>query len=83
MKHPVEPGIIWIFFDENNFCQNQLHNTQNSKWFTYNSSGVLRVIKSKFPQTVMVFEGVFSENYVISIHIFEQGLKLNSDGYVK
>ena len=40
-------------------------------------------MKTKFPQTVMVFGCVSSEGDVMPPHIFERGLRLNSQGYVE
>ena len=83
LTHPVEPGMIWFFSDEKNFCQDQLHNTQNNRWLAYNPCDVPRIMKTKFPQIVMVFGCVSSEDDVMPPHNFEEGLRLNSDGYVK
>lgn len=41
----------------------------------------IHILKSKLPQTMMVSECVSYED-AIHHHIFEQGLRLNSDGYV-
>ena len=43
---------------------------------------VSRVMKTKFPATVMVFGVVSSEGYVMSPHIFEVGLKVNTKVYL-
>ena len=29
LKHPKKPNMLWFFSDEKNFCQNQMHNSQN------------------------------------------------------
>ena len=52
VKHPLEPGF---FPDEKNFCQDQLHNIQNSRWLAHNPHHVARVMKTKFPQAVTAF----------------------------
>ena len=83
VKHPVEPGTLWFFFDEKNFCQDQLHNAQNNRWLAVSPHEVPRVMKTKFPQTVMVFGCVSSDGDVMPPHIFKEGLRLNSDGYVE
>ena len=41
-----------------------------------------RVMKTKFPATVMVFGVVSSEGYIIPPHIFEVGLKVNTKVYL-
>ena len=42
----------------------------------------LRVIKIKFPATVMVFGVVSSEDHIMPPHIFEGGLKVNTKVYL-
>ena len=32
LKHPKDPGMLWFFSDEKNFCQDQLYNRQNHRW---------------------------------------------------
>ena len=43
---------------------------------------VPRVMKTKFPPTVMVFGVVSSEGYIMPLHIFEIGLKVNTKVYL-
>ena len=51
-------------------------------WIATNNRDVPRVMKTKFPATVMVF-GVFSsEGHIMPPHIFEVGLKVNSKVYL-
>ena len=47
-------------------------------WITTNNRNVPRVMKTKFPATVMVFDVVSSEGHIMSPHIFEVGLKVNT-----
>uniref|UniRef100_A0A182PG36 Tc1-like transposase DDE domain-containing protein n=1 Tax=Anopheles epiroticus TaxID=199890 RepID=A0A182PG36_9DIPT len=77
LKHPVQPGTLWFFSDEKNFCQDQ-----NNRWLAYCPADVPRVPQTKFPQTVMVFSCVSSEGDVMPPYFFEQGLRLNADGYI-
>ena len=42
----------------------------------------LRVMKTKFPATVMVFGVVSSEGHIMPPHIFEVGLKVNTKVYL-
>lgn len=44
---------------------------------------VLRVMKTRFPQIVMVLSCASSEGDVMPTHIFEQGLSLKSDSIVE
>ena len=47
-----------------------------------NNSDVPRVMKIKFPATVMVFGVVSSEGHIMPPHIFEVGLKVNTKVYL-
>ena len=47
-----------------------------------NYRDVPRVIKTKFPATVMVFGVVSSEGHIMPPHIFEVGLKVNTKMYL-
>ena len=51
-------------------------------WIAMNNKDVLRVMKTKFPATVMVFGVVSSEGYIMPPHIFEVGLKVNTKVYL-
>ena len=51
-------------------------------WIATNNSDVSRVMKTKFPATVMVFVVVWSEGLIIPSHIFEVGLKVNTKVYL-
>ena len=48
-----------------------------SGWFN-----VPRMMKTKFPATVMVFGVVSSEGYIMALHIFKVGLKVNTKVYL-
>ena len=43
---------------------------------------VPRAMKTKFPATVMVFGVVSSEGHIMTLHIFEVGLKVNTKVYM-
>ena len=47
-----------------------------------NNRDVPRVMKTKFPATVMVFRVVSSEGHIMPPHIFEVGLKVNTKVYL-
>ena len=51
-------------------------------WIATNNRDVLRVMKTNFSATVMVFGGVSSEGHIMPPHIFEVGLKVNTKVYV-
>ena len=51
-------------------------------WIATNNRDVLRVMKTKFPATVMVFGVVSSEGHIMPPHIFEVGLKVNTNVYL-
>ena len=82
LKHPKKPNILWFFSDEKNFCQDQMHNSQNHHSIATNNRDVPRVMKTKFPVLVMVFGIVSSEGHIMPPHIFEVGLKVNTKVYL-
>ena len=59
-----------------------MHNSQNHRWIVTNNSDVPRVMKAKFPATVMVFDMVSSEGHIMPLHIFQDGLKVNIKVYL-
>ena len=58
------------------------YDSQNHRWIATNNKDVPRVMKTKFPATVMVFGVILSEGHIMSPHIFEVGLKVNSKVYL-
>ena len=40
LKHPKKPNMLWFFSDEKNFCQDQVHNSQNHCWIATNNRDV-------------------------------------------
>ena len=48
-------------------------------WIATNNWDVPRLMKTKFPATVMVFSVVSSEGHIMPPHIFEVGLKVYLD----
>ena len=50
-------------------------------WIATNNRDVPRVMKTKFPATVMVFGEVSSEGHIMPPHIYEVGLKVNTKVY--
>ena len=54
------------------------YDSQNHRWIATNNRNVTRVMKTKFPATVMVS----SEGHIMSPHIFEVGLKVNTEVYL-
>ena len=51
-------------------------------WIATNNRDIPRVMKTKFPAMVMVFGVVSSEGYIMPLHIFEVGLKVNTKVYL-
>ena len=51
-------------------------------WIATNISDVPRLMKTKFPATVMVFGVVSSEGHIMPPHIFEASLKVNTKVYL-
>ena len=58
------------------------YDSQNHRWIATNNRDVPRVIKTKFPATVMVFGVVSSEGHIMPPHVFEVGLKVNTKVYL-
>ena len=58
------------------------YDSQNHRSIARNNRDVPRVMKTKFPTTVMVFGVVSSEGYIMPPHIFEVGLKVNIKVYL-
>ena len=58
------------------------YDSQNHRWIVMNNREVPRVMKTKFPATVMVFGVVSSEGHIMPPHIFEVGLKVNNKVYL-
>ena len=56
--------------------------SQNQRWIATNNRDVPRVMKTKFPATIMVFGVVSSEGHIMPPHIFEVGLKVNTKVYL-
>ena len=51
-------------------------------WIATNNRDVPRVMKTKFPATVMVFGVVSIEGHIMPPHNFEVGLKVNTKAYL-
>ena len=58
------------------------YDSQNHRWIATNNRDVPRVMKTKFPATVMVFGVVSSGGHIIPPHIFEVSLKFNTKVYL-
>ena len=61
---------------------NPSYDSQNHRWIATNNRDMPRVMKTKFPATVMVFGVVSSEGHIMPPHIFEVGLKVNTKVYL-
>ena len=62
--------------------QDHYQHPQNANLDCHENRDVPRVIKIKFPTTVMVFDVVSNEGHIMSPHIFEVGLKVNTKVYL-
>ena len=81
LKHLKKSNMLQ-FSDEKNFCQDQAHNRQNHHWIAMCPNDVPRVMKTKFPNTVMVFGMISSDRDMMPPHIFEMGLRVNTEIYL-
>ena len=62
--------------------QDHCQHPQKKIWIATNNREVPRVMKTKFPATVMVFRVVSSEGHIMPPHIFEVSLKVNTKAYL-
>ena len=83
LKHLKESNMLWFFSDEKNFCQDQAHNRQNHQWIAMCPNDVSKVMKTKCPNTVMVFGVISSNGDVMPLHLFEMGLTVNTEIYLQ
>ena len=83
LKQPLDKNMLWFFSDEKNFCQDQAHNRKNSCWLAANNHDMPTVMKTKLPVTVMAIGVVSSEGHCMPPHIFEAGLEVNTEVYLK
>ena len=51
-------------------------------WIATNNRDVPKMMKTKFPATVMVFGVLSSESHIMPPHIFKVGLKVNTKVYL-
>ena len=79
LKHPKKPNMLWFFSDEKNFYQDQVHNSQNHHWIAMNNRNMLRVMKTKFPATIMVFGVLSSEGHIMPPLILKVKTKVYLD----
>lgn len=82
LKHGQSVRMLRFFSDEKNFIQDRKVNSQNDRWLCSDPSEVPTVMHSKFPASVMVLGVVSSEGDVMPPHMFQQGLRVNADGYI-
>ena len=82
LKHPPVPDILIFFSDEKNFTQDQKVNSRNNRWLCGDRNDVPIVMKTKFPATVMVLGVVSNKGDVMPPHVFEAGLKVNTEVYL-
>ena len=75
MRRCTTHALYWSKLWQQDHCQHPC-------WITTNNRDVPRVMKTKFPATVMVFGVVSSEGYSIPPDIFEVGLKVNTKVYL-
>ena len=73
--HALYRSKLW----QRDHCQHPQNVNPDS---STNNRDVPRVMKTKFPATVMVFGVVSSEGHIMPPHIFEVGLKVNTKVYL-
>ena len=76
-------AVQLMVFTDPNYNNRTIANTLKMQiWIATNNRDVPRVMKTKFPATVMVFGVVSSEGHIMPPHIFEVGLKVNTKVYL-
>ena len=81
LKHETA-GMLRFFSDEKNFTQQQKINKRNQRYLTDDPMEVPVVMTVKFPVNVMVLGVISSDGDVMPPHIFEKGLRVNTDVYL-
>ena len=82
IKHPPVPDILIFFSDEKNFTQDQKVNSKNNRWLCNDPSEIPIVMKTKLTATVMVLGVVSNKGDVMPPHVFEAGLRVNTEVYL-
>ena len=83
LKHLKESNMLWFFSDEKNFCQDQGPQQAEPLMDCYVPNDVPRVMKTKFPNTVMIFGVISSDRDVMPPHIFETSLRVDTEIYLQ
>ena len=81
-KHPPAQDLLIFYSDEKNFSQDQKVNRKNDRWLCSDPEEVPIVMATKFPATVMVLGVVSNKGDVMPPHVFEAGLKVNTEVYL-
>ena len=77
------PAVQFMLFTDPSYDNRTFASTLKMQIRTLQCfSAQLRVMKTKFPATVMVFGVVSSEGHIMPPHIFEVGLKVNTKVYL-
>ena len=76
-------AVQFMFSTDPSYDNRTIANTLKMQiWIATNNRDVPRVMKTKFPATIMVFGVVLSEGHIMPPHIFEVGLKVNTKVYL-
>ena len=89
LRHNVQQARLEIhrcttnaFYRSKLWQQDQYSTLKMQIWIAMNNRDIPRVMKTKFPATVMVFGVVSSEGHIMPPHIFEVSLKVNTKVYL-
>ena len=83
LKHPEIQDMLWFYFDEKNFDQDQKINQRNDKWLCGDPSDVPRVMHTKCTVTVMVLGVVSNERRFVPTSFFRQSIRMNATTYIE
>ena len=82
-KSEIGNAPLYMLSTDPNYDNRTIASTLKMQiWIATNNRDVPRVMKTKFPATVMVFGVVSSEGHIMPPHIFEVGLKVNTKVYL-
>ena len=82
LKHPLQLNMFWFFSDDQNFCQDQIVNSQSNYWFARNPQDVPTVMKTKHPVHIMVFGVATHDSDVIPPFVFLHGFRHNTEALI-
>ncbi len=83
LKNFAANGQLIFFLDKKNFSKDQKVNWKNNRWLCADIGEVPFVLATKFPAKMMV-QGISATRVIwCPLHIFTEGLKVDTEEYLK